>query len=125
MSRTNDDVILISSLYSKCLNFVCHHLDLICENAKKTLDQKATKHHKIQFKDKTCNFNHNISQDLLEKLNDLGKLNEKTINLFFNDQTCLKKFKIKNATLSKESIKIILKKHQLNEIVFNNINLEH
>lgn len=126
MPNSVDGITSISSLYTKCLHFVCHHLDILCENANKTLSQQinGTKHQRLQFKDKVSNFNHIISQDLLEKLNELGKLNDKTISLFCNTQTCLKKFKIKNASLSKESIKMVLKRHQLNEIIFNNITFE-
>ena len=128
MSLIGDGLVSVSSLYTKCLHFVCHHLDILCENASnKTIGQqqaKAAKQQKCQFKDKISNFNHIISQDLLEKLNDLGKLNDKTIHLFGNSQTCLKKFKIKNVSLSKESIKMILKQHQLNEIIFNNVSFE-
>jgi hypothetical protein len=115
-----------TSLYTKCLNYVCHHLDLLCEykisTATKSTNEKPVK--KIQFKDKTSKFNHIISEDLFERLNELGKLNEKTIDLFTNSQTCLKKLKIKNTFLSKESIKIILKQHQFNEIIFNNVLFE-
>lgn len=129
-----------SRLYSICLNYLCNNLDLVCDqkpvepeltsnisflagkpNGKK---QNTNLAKRLEFKDKLIKFNHIISQDLLERLCELEKLNDSTIALFSSSQTCLKKFHIKNSCLSKDSIKQILKQHQIDELVVNNIQFE-
>lgn len=140
-----------SGLYSDCLNYLCNNLDLVChlktyefisssqtakssafhqqllinsDSSKKSTPNTSTFYiKKYEFKDKNIKFNHIISEDLLNRLCELGKLNDSTLALFTNTQTCLKSVHIKNATLSKESIKLLLKQHQITELVINNIQL--
>ena len=38
-------------------------------------------------------------------------------------QTCFKNVRIKNAYISKESVKLLLKQHQINELLINNIQI--
>ena len=130
-----------SRLYIKCLNYLCNNLDQFCdlkqhqpcqsqnEPKNPTKPNKNNEHFTnskqyLEFKDKFIKFNHIIAEDLLERLSDLGKLNDLTISLFNNRQTCLKKVWIKNVVLSKEAIKFLLKQHQLSEILINNLNVK-
>jgi hypothetical protein len=85
--------------------------------------QNTTQCHELEFKDKNVAFNHILSEDLLEKLCDLGKLNDYTIALFNNGQTYLKKVHIKNASLTKNSLKQLLKNHQIEELFINGIHI--
>ena len=124
-----------SRLYIKCLNNLCLNLDQFCNLTQQPIDpinQSTLKNQlkpknesfkQLHFKDKQIKFNHIISEDFLERLSDLGKLNDLTVTLFNNQQTCLKKVCIKNASLSKESIKSLLRQHQLSDILINNIQL--
>jgi hypothetical protein len=77
----------------------------------------------LEFKDRLASFNYIISEDLLERLCDLGKLNDSTLALFTSQKTQLKRFRIKNSTLSKSAINLILKQHQVEELIINNIQL--
>ena len=161
-------------LYTTCLNFICLHLDQVCElkqvvkteevtafpssinknipvlfdsanqlsydqhqkllaNLKQQQHQQQTKNElssaryneqacqMLVFKDKSTKCNYTVSEDLLERMCDLGKLNDTTLALFTSNQTLLKKFHVKNATLSKSMLKQILKQHQIDELILNNI----
>jgi hypothetical protein len=116
-----------SRLYVSCLNYICNNLDLICvvNNSAPPPLQPLTKptvvFKQFEFRDKSVKFNHAISEDFLERLCQLGKLNDSTIQLFINNQTCLKKFNIRNVCLSKELIKLVLKQHKINELCINNV----
>ena len=160
-----------SRLYINCLDYLCNHLDQVCQLRAINFDQlcqigdsnhqqapalTATTTKSIsfppqsisvltntntntnnlkansrknssaplrafQFKDDTVKFNHVISQDLLERLCEHGKLNDQNFGLFNNKQTCLRNIVIKNACLSKELVQNILKQHQIAELVFSNI----
>ncbi len=85
------------------------------------LIRPSTNSKKLIFKDKQIKFNHIVSEDILERLCDLGKLNDLTITLFTSKQTCLKHIRIRNVSISKESVKLLLKQHQINELIINNI----
>lgn len=118
-----------SRLYENCLNYLCNNLDLICDlieiNEPFNQTNQKNKHanKKLVFKDKTIKINHIVSEDILERLCDLGKLNDLTITLFNQTQTCFKNVRIKNASISKESVKVFLKQHQINELLINNIQI--
>ena len=102
-------------LYKQCLNYICNNLNLLCE---------LSPNGKLEFKDKSFMFNHIVSEDLLEHLADYNQLNDLTLNLFaHNNQTSLKSVRLKNVSCSKDSFKLFLKKHQLTELIINNINL--
>lgn len=124
-----------SRLYSTCLSYLCNNLNLVCDlthfesqiptsKVNNTLAKKFTHLKKLEFKDKLIKFNHIISEDLLERFCDLDKLNDTTISLFTSSQTCLKKFHVRNAFLSKDVLKFILKQHQITELAINNIQIE-
>ena len=106
-----------STLYALCLDYVCHNLKILCEPA--VTSQKHVP--KWRFKDNASRFNHIVSADLFERLNEHEKLDDKSIHLFSNTQTCLKRLKIKNAHLSIESLQLVLKQHQINEIALINM----
>ena len=123
-------------LYVNCLDFICNHLEQVCELRALDSSQLATslltstnKPRKnftappriFQFKDSTVKFNHVISQDLLERLCELGKLTDQIFGLFNSKQTCLRSVVIKNACLSKDIVQDILKQHQIVELVFSNV----
>lgn len=112
-----------SRLYENCLNFLCQNLDLVCElvDVSSTNSSKCNK--KLVFKDKNIKINHNVCEDILERLCDLGKLNDVTISLFSSRQTCFKNVRIKNASISKESVKLLLKQHQITDLLINNLQI--
>ncbi len=113
-----------SRLYETSLNYICNNLDLVCDfNSFESnqLIRPSTNSKKLIFKDKQIKFNHIVSEDILERLCDLGKLNDLTITLFTSKQTCLKHIRIRNVSISKESVKLLLKQHQINELIINNI----
>ena len=114
-----------SRLYESCLNFICQNLDLVCDffDLKEAAQNNTKKSKKLVFRDKNIRFNHIVSEDILERLCDLGKLNDLTITLFTEGQTCFKNVRIKNAYISKESVKLLLKQHQINELLVNNIQI--
>lgn len=113
-------------LYSICLNYLCNNIYFYCN--KKQADfrssKKDLKNFHYDFKDKTLRFNHVISEDFLERLCDLDKLNDSTLSLFSSEQICLKKFHVKNCQLSKDAIKTVVKQHQINELIVNNLQFD-
>ena len=114
-----------SRLYESCLNFICQNLDLLCEllDLKEAAQNSTKKSKKLVFRDQNIRFNHIVSEDILERLCDLGKLNDLTISLFIGVQTCFKNVRIKNAYISKESVKLLLRQHQIDELFINNIQI--
>jgi hypothetical protein len=107
------------TLYSTCLTYICANLDLICQR----LSQKH--HNNLEFRDKSIKLNHIISEDLLERLCLSNKLNDSTLSLFASSnpiqQTCLKKFHIRNCLLNKDSLRFVLKQHKIDDICINNV----
>lgn len=114
-----------SRLYETSLNYICNNLDLVCDlnsfDSKQLIKATNNNKNKLIFKDTQIKFNHIVSEDILERLCDLGKLNDLTITLFTSKQTCLKHIRIRNVSISKESVKLLLKQHQINELIINNI----
>lgn len=116
-------------LYTTCLNYICNNLNLVTIN----LSHKQHVHHhhhlhhyhkshaQLEFCDPSIRFNHVISEDLLEKLVQLGKLDDSTLSLFVNDQTCLRKLHIRNVNLSRDLVRAVLKRHKINELCINNV----
>ncbi|CAF0733697.1 unnamed protein product [Brachionus calyciflorus] len=120
------------TLYSTCLNYLCNNLDFFCKinqinitNTGLNSSKKDTNFVKYEFKDCSIRFNNFISEDILEKLCDLNKLNDSTFSLFTTEQTNLRKVHLKNSQLSRDIIKLVLRKHQINELIVNNLHSEN
>lgn len=121
----------LKTLYQTCLEYLAKHLLLYCESTSITetssfstiqhqCKSNSNNNKELHFKEKSFKLNNTISEDLIEKLSELNKLNDLTISLFTSKQTCLKHVKIKNATLKRSSLKI-LKEHLINELMLNHL----
>lgn len=109
------------SLYSICIEYLCKNINKFCSLTQSDPVRHSKKNLNYQFKDSSIRFNHIISEDLLKHLSDSDKLTNSTISLFSNDQTILKKCQIKNALLSKETLKSVLKTHKISHLYVNNL----
>jgi hypothetical protein len=107
---SKQDNSLIKTLYQTCLKYFAENLLLFCDI---TDDQ-------LYFKDKNFKLNNTISEDFVEKLSELNKINDLNFSLLTSKQTCLKKIKIKTANLKKTSLKI-LQQHNIHELTINQL----
>ena len=125
-----------AGLYSICLNFLCDNLSLVCDSV--DIHLKSTSSSSLsslpennkngksisksyKLKNKSIKFNHYVSENLLEKLCESGKLNDLTLGIFNSNQTCLRCVHIRNANLSKETLKSVLKQHRIDQLIINNV----
>jgi hypothetical protein len=101
-------------LYEYCLNYICKNLKLISyENSDS----------EIKFRNKKIQLNHVISSDLLEKLCEKEKVDDKILTLFDNTQTQLNSARIQNATISLSALKLFLSRNLIADLTINNIRL--
>lgn len=109
------------TLYSACIDYICKNIYKFCSLSQSDPVKYSKKNLNYQFKDKSIRFNHIISEDLLKHLSESDKLTNSTISLFSNEQTNLKKCQIKNAILSKDALKSVLKTHKISQLYVNNL----
>ncbi|RNA17324.1 zyg-11 -like protein, partial [Brachionus plicatilis] len=109
------------TLYLTCIEFLCKNINLFCALSQSDPVIYSKKNVNYQFKDASIRFNRTISEDLLKHLSDTDKLTNSTLSLFGTQQTSLRKCHIKNALLSKERLKTVLKNHKISELSVNNL----
>lgn len=135
----------IATLYSTCLNYICVNLDVICEPSSASLATLNKSHHHhyyghhghahhhqhshsqvaLQFRQKSIVLNHVISEDLIERLSQLNKLNDSTLSLFVASSAscCLKRLHLRNCVLSKDMLRLVLKNNNIDELSMNNVQI--
>lgn len=115
----------LPTLYSACLTYICSNLELICEPHSRSVKQHHHHHHHshcpLEFRQTTVVLNHVVSEDFLERLISLNKLNDSTLSLFVQSSCSLKKLHLRNCSLNKDLLRLVLKQHNLVELVLNNI----
>lgn len=132
----------IPTLYTTCLNYVCTNIELVTRAINKTTSSKNNnnsntggghhRHHNhagaaLEFRQKTSvALNHVISEDLVERLSAFNKINDSTLSLFAASASmcCLKKLSLKNCLVGKDTLKLILKHQNIDELTLNNIQIQ-
>ncbi|ESP03618.1 hypothetical protein LOTGIDRAFT_137121 [Lottia gigantea] len=99
------------SLQGCCVDYICDNLDSLCE-IQSSPECPQPKH---VLKDPDVFFHSNLSEKLLETLNDKGKLNDSTINIFQPNVTSLRHVSIKDASLTTKGLRIF-KSHKISEL---------
>lgn len=129
----------IPTLYTTCLNYVCTNIELVTRAIKTTNSKNNNntggghhRHHNhggaaLEFRQKTAvALNHVISEDLIERLSAFNKINDSTLSLFATSSSmcCLKKLSLKNCLVGKDTLKLILKHQNIDELTLNNIQIQ-
>lgn len=109
------------TLYLLCIEYLCKNINQFCSLSQSDPVKYSKKNIGYKFKDTSIRFNHTISEDLLRYLSDTDKLTNSTLSLFGNQQTNLRKCYIKNALLTKDILKTVLKNHKISELYVNNL----
>lgn len=117
----------VATLYSTCLGYVCANIELITRPIKPCQNKHNSLHHQhqhaIEFRQWFVVLNHVICEDLIERLGALNKITDSTLSLFITSSTCLRKLHLKNCTLGKDILRLVLKHHNIDDLSLNNVQI--
>lgn len=98
------------SLQGCCVDFICDNLEALCDV--NPIDSSLPK---MTFKDPDVYFHGELSEQLLTKLCDKGKLTDDTLCLFNPSTTCLKRVSIHDSQLSTKGLRT-LRSHRITDL---------
>lgn len=98
------------SLQGCCVDFICDNLEELCDV--NPIDSPLPK---MTFKDPDVYFHGDLSEQLLTKLCDKGKLTDDTLCLFNPNTTCLKRVSIHDSQLTTKGLRT-LRAHRITDL---------
>lgn len=101
------------TLQDACLNFICDNIHDVCRST--SFPESADKLRRLTFSNLDIHLHSNLSDELLCMLGERNKLTDETLLLFDNSHTCLRKVKIKRASVTTKGLRV-LKPHWIVEL---------
>ncbi|XP_013407895.1 protein zyg-11 homolog B [Lingula anatina] len=104
-----------ASLQDTCIECICDNIERLCDV------QNTPTEPRLVFKEADVYFHNNLSDQLLARLNEKGRLKDDTLSLFNGQNTTLRRVNISSAPVTVKGI-TVMKEHKISELRASGMN---